>query len=274
VAVALGYLNLPEESSQRFIRDPFRDGDGLLYRTGDVCRHDNDGALLFIGRADQQIKLRGFRIEPGEVEIVLKRYAGVKDAVVVKRQSKGGDDQLAAYLVVDGSAALDKAALRNYLADKLPAYMIPTHFVPLDSFPLTGSGKIDRLRLPEPAEPDASRDREAAYVAPRTAVERFLADCWRGVLQIETVSVHDNFFELGGHSLSATQVVSRIRDQFDLEVPLYRVFERPTVELLALEIIQRQASQEEESELEALLGELEALSDEDSEALVWRTGDD
>jgi amino acid adenylation domain-containing protein len=273
VAVALGYLNRPEESGKRFIRDPFSDGDGLLYRTGDVCRYDDDGALLFIGRADQQIKLRGFRIEPGEVEIVLKRHAGVKDAVVVKRQSKSGDDQLAAYLLVDGGTAFDKAALRNHLADKLPAYMIPTHFVPLDSFPLTGSGKIDRLKLPEPVEPDASPDREAAYVAPRTAVERFLAACWRDVLQIENVSVHDSFFELGGHSLSATQLVSRIRDEFGLELPLYRVFERPTVELLALEVIQRQASLEEESRLEALLSELESLSEEDSEALLSQAGD-
>lgn len=272
VAVALGYLNRPEESGKRFLPDPFGGGEGLLYRTGDVCRFDGDGALLFIGRADQQIKLRGFRIEPGEVEIVLKRYAGVKDAVVVKRQSKSGDDQLAAYLMVEDGAGFDKSALRGFLADKLPAYMIPTHFIPLESFPLTGSGKIDRLKLPEPVEPEASRDREAVYVAPRTAVEQFLADCWCEVLQVERVSVHDNFFELGGHSLTATQLVSRIRDQFGLELPLYRVFERPTVELLGVEILQRQASQEEESELEALLSQLEALSDEDSEELLSKAG--
>jgi amino acid adenylation domain-containing protein len=274
VAVAHGYLNLPEESGKRFIRNPFRDSDGLLYKTGDICRFDNDGALQFIGRADHQIKLRGFRIEPGEIEIVLKRYAGVKDAVVVKRQAKNGDDQLAAYLLVDGSSAFDKAALRTFLTDKLPVYMIPTHFVPLDSFPLTGSGKIDRLKLPDPPEPGASQDGESAYVAPRTEVEQFVADCWRDVLQIEKVSVHDNFFELGGHSLSATQFVSRIRDQFGIELPLYRVFERPTVSLLALEIIQMQASQEEQSILEALLSELESLSEEDSEELLSQRGND
>jgi amino acid adenylation domain-containing protein len=274
VAVALGYLNLPEESGKRFIRDPFQPGGGLLYRTGDVCRYDNDGVLAFLGRADQQIKLRGFRIEPGEVEVVLKRHDGIKDAVVVKRQSKLGDDQLAAYLVVEENAVFDKAELRSYLGDKLPAYMIPTHLVQLDSFPLTGSGKIDRLKLPEPAERESARDAESTYVAPRTPVEQFLADSWCDLLQIKKVSIRDNFFELGGHSLSATQLVSRIRDQFGIELPLHRVFERPTIELLALEIIQRQAAQEEQSELEALLRELESLSEEDSEELLSEAGDD
>jgi amino acid adenylation domain-containing protein len=274
VAVALGYLNLPEESSKRFIKNPFENGAGLLYRTGDVCRYDNDGALTFLGRADQQIKLRGFRIEPGELEIVLKRHESIKDAVVVKRQSKQGDDQLAAYLVVKDNAVLDKAELRSYLADKLPVYMIPTHFIRLDSFPLTGSGKIDRRKLPEPVEKGSTPDGELTYVAPRTPVERFVADCWCNLLQLEKVSIHDNFFDLGGHSLTATQFVSRIRDEFGLELPLYRVFERPTIELLALEIIQKQAAQEEQSELEALLSELESLSEEDLEELLSESKDD
>ncbi|HEX8735989.1 MAG TPA: amino acid adenylation domain-containing protein [Pyrinomonadaceae bacterium] len=274
VAVALGYLNLPEESSKRFIKNPFQKGGGLLYRTGDVCRYDNDGAITFLGRADQQIKLRGFRIEPGELEVVLKRHDSVKDAVVVKLQSKQGDDQLAAYLVVKDNAVLDKAELRSYLADKLPVYMIPTHFIRLDSFPLTGSGKIDRRKLPEPEETGSEPDRELTYIAPRTPVERFLADCWCNLLQLEKVSIHDNFFDLGGHSLTATQFVSRIRDEFGLELPLYRVLERPTIELLALEIIQKQAAQEEQSELEALLSELESLSEEDLEALLSESKDD
>jgi amino acid adenylation domain-containing protein len=274
VAVALGYLGLPEETAKRFIQNPFQAGDGPLYRTGDVCRYDDVGALAFIGRTDQQIKLRGFRIEPGEVEITLKRHDRVKDAVVVKRQSRHGDDQLAAYVVVESNDHMPNPDLRSYLADKLPAYMIPTHFVQLDSLPLNGSGKIDRLKLPEPLEMASARDREPTHVAPRTPVERFVADCCCDVLQIEQVSMHDNFFELGGHSLSATQLVSRIRDQFGLELPLYRVFERPTLELLALEIIQRQASQEERSQIESLLSELESLSDEASEELLSRAQND
>lgn len=272
VAVALGYRHLPDESARRFIRDPFQNGEGLLYRTGDLCRRENDGSLTFIGRADQQIKLRGFRIEPGEIEVVLKRHESVKEAVIVKRRSKQGEDQLAAYLVAEENAGFDKAELRGYLGERLPAYMVPTHFIRLDSFPLTGSGKIDRLSLPDPLEKELEPDRSLTYVAPRTPVEQFLADCWRQLLHVEKVSVHDNFFELGGHSLTATQLVSRIRDEFDLELPLFRVFERPTLELLALEIIQRQASQEEESELETLLRELESLSEEDSEELLSQAG--
>lgn len=266
VAVAQGYLNRPEESEKRFLANPF--GEGQMYRTGDVCRYNADWELEFIGRADQQIKLRGFRIEPGEIEIVLKRYDHVKDAVVVKRQSSKGEDQLVAYLAMDESAPFDKAALRSYLADKLPTYMVPTQFVRMERFPLTGSGKIDRLRLPDPPELEAAREREQAYVAPRTEVEQFLADRWREILGIERVSVHDNFFELGGHSLSATQLTSRVRDEYGLELPLFRIFERPTVELLALEIVQRQAALEEASDLESLLSELESLSEEDSAELL------
>ena len=271
-AVAHGYINLPEDSNKRFINDPFQ--EGRLYRTGDVCRYNAQGAVEFIGRADQQIKLRGFRIEPGEIEVVLKRYDGVKDAVVIKRKSKQGDDQLAAYLVVDQSAGFDKANLRHFLGDRLPAYMIPTHFIPMEGFPLTGSGKIARLKLPDPDDTESARDRESTYVAPRTSVEQFLVDCWNDLLQVDKISINDNFFDLGGHSLTATQLVSRIRDQFGLEMPLFRIFERPTIELLALEIIQRQASQEEESELEAMLSELEALSEKDSEELLSGAGDD
>jgi acyl-coenzyme A synthetase/AMP-(fatty) acid ligase/acyl carrier protein len=269
VALALGYINSAEETAKRFVKNPFQPG-GLLYRTGDLCRYDSEGALAFIGRADQQIKLRGFRIEPGEVEVVLKRHARVKDAVVVKRQSHQGEEQLVAYLVVEEDASVEAAELRGHLAEELPVYMIPTHFVRMRELPLTGSGKLDRLKLPDPAENPSLRDRGVSYVAPRTPVEQFLAGCWREVLQIESVSIHDNFFDLGGHSLSATQVVSRIRDHFGIELPLYRVFERPTLEILALEIIQRQASEAEQSQLEGLLSELESLSEEDSEVLLAR----
>jgi len=274
VAVALGYLNLPEETSKKFITNPFSPGAGLLYRTGDMCHFDNNGVLVFMGRMDQQIKLRGFRIEPGEVEVVLKSHASVREAVVVKRQSKHGDDQLVAYLVLEEKAGFQKAELRSYLGSKLPAYMVPTHLVKLDSFPLTGSGKIDRLKLPAPAEEELAKERELTYVAPRIPAEQFLADCWCNLLQIEKASIHDNFFELGGHSLTATQVVSRIRDEFGVELPLYRIFERPTIELLAIEIIQTQASQEEQTELEALLSELESLSEEDSEELLSQSEND
>jgi acyl carrier protein len=146
--------------------------------------------------------------------------------------------------------------------------MVPAHFVRLDAFPMTSSGKIDRLKLPEPPEVESARAPDSPYIAPRTAAEQFLADSWRSLLQIDRVSVHDNFFDLGGHSLSATQLVSRIRDEFGVELPLYRVFERPTLEHLALEILQRQAAQEESSDVEALLSKVESLSERQLEALL------
>jgi len=274
VAVALGYWRNAEETGKRFVADPFSPGGGRLYRTGDACSYDDEGVLSFIGRTDHQIKLRGFRIEPGEVEVVLKQHVRVKDAVVVKRRSRRGDDELAAYFVTAGGAGVDRWELRAHLADKLPAYMVPTHFVELERLPMTGSGKIDRLKLPDPAEVAQPVDRESQFVAPRTQVERFLADCWCGLLQVDRVSIRDNFFDFGGHSLSATQLVSRIRDEFGVELPLYNVFERPTIELLAMEIIRRQALLEPESDLEALLSELESLSEEDSDALSRRVNDE
>jgi acyl carrier protein len=272
-AVALGYLDLPDESRRRFIRDPFRPGNELLYRTGDICRYENGGVLEFVGRTDQQIKLRGFRIEPAEVEAVLKTRAGIKNAVVVKRLSKWGEEQIVAYLVLEDGTSLSNGELRSHLSNKLPIYMIPAHFVRLDSFPLTGSGKIDRRRLPDPAADEFVQSRELSYVAPRTPMERFLAACWCNLLHVEKVSIQDNFFDLGGHSLSATQLVSRIRDEFNIELPLHSVFERPAIELLALEIVQRQALREDKAQMETMLSELESLSEEDLEELLSETTD-
>jgi amino acid adenylation domain-containing protein len=270
-ALALGYLNLPEENSSRFVKNPFRNGDEVLYRTGDVCRYNRERVLSFVGRADRQIKLRGFRIEPEEVEIVLKGYAGIKEAVVVKRRSRQGEDRLVAYVVAKGRDQLDKSGLRTYLGHKIPVYMIPTHFVRLDSLPLTGSGKVDRIGLLDPEDNDEGQPIEQDPVYPRTPIEQFLADCWRSLLRVERVSVSDNFFDLGGHSLTATQLVSRIRDEYGVELPLSRIFERSTIELLALEILQITASQEEQSTLETLLSELESMSDEESEEMLCST---
>ena len=271
--VALGYLNAPGRTGERFIAHPFAGGGAVLYRTGDLCRYDHEGVVTFVGRADGQIKLRGFRIEPGEVEVALKRHHGVRDAVVVKRRSRLDEDQLVAYLVLDEGAELDRARLRSELGGTLPPYMIPALFVCLDGFPLTGSGKVDRLRLPVPGEEEAALERERTHVAPRTPAERFLAGCWCELLQIDGVGIHDDFFDLGGHSLTATQLVSRIRDRFGLELPLVKVFERPTIELLAVEIVRLKAVEEEEAELLRVLGELESLSEEESQSLLADSGD-
>lgn len=271
IAVAQGYLALPELTAERFVANPFQRG-GRLYRTGDVCRYDQAGALEFVGRADQQIKLRGFRIEPAEIEGHLKALPGIRNAVVVKRSSKEGDERLVAYLIAEDGIKLASGELRGALGSKLPLYMIPAHFVQLDAFPLTGSGKIDRRRLPDVDANAVAVERESTYVAPRTPTEEFLADCWRSLLHVEKVSIVDGFFDLGGHSLSATQLVSRIRDEFNLELPLRIVFERPTIDLLAREILQQQAAQQDGAELETLLAEVESLSDQEIEILLAKAG--
>jgi amino acid adenylation domain-containing protein len=267
VSVALGYLNADEQTAERFVENPFADHPGLLYRTGDLCRFVGD-LVEFVGRADAQIKLRGFRIEPAEIEHALKRLAGVDDAVVVKRSTPEGEDRLVAYLVMAHTGAIDVALVRSRLGESLPPYMIPTSFVGLDEVPLTATGKVDRRRLPEPVDRHATAEREFSFVAPRSPVERFLAECWCDLLNVNKVGIHDNFFDLGGHSLTATQLVSRVRDQFDLELPLASVFERPTVEQLAVEVVQLRAATEDEDVLAGLLAELESLSEEDSRALL------
>jgi acyl carrier protein len=267
MALATSYLNLEDETRARFVEDPFQPGPARLYRTGDLCWRDDDGVVSFVGRADQQIKLRGFRIEPGEIEVCLKRHPGVEDAVVVKRADASGEDQLVAYVVVAEHRHFDRWEMRRHLASELPAYMVPTQLVVVERFPMTSSGKVDRRRLPAP--PDSERlEPTATHVAPRTAVEEFLVAVWRDLLHVDTVSVHDNFFDLGGHSLSATQLVSRIRDRYSVEVPIYSVFERPTLEMLAVEVLQLLAGLQEEPEVDALLAEVEGLSEDELDQLL------
>ncbi|XXX72653.1 amino acid adenylation domain-containing protein [Sorangium sp. So ce134] len=223
--LARGYLNRAKETAARFLPDPFSEAPGArMYRTGDVARYLPDGNIEFLGRTDHQVKVRGFRIELGEIEGALRRCAGVRDAVVVARGDAPGTKRLVAYVTGDPPAG----SLREQLRARLPEYMVPSAFVVLESLPLTPSGKVDRRSLPEP---DGALGNE--HVAPRTAGEERLAGIWREVLRAERVGVTDNFFELGGHSLLATQVVSRIRRELGVEVPLRALFEAPTVELLA-----------------------------------------
>ena len=239
VGVARGYLNRPELTAERFVLDPFSaDPKGRLYRTGDLARYRPDGNIEFLGRIDHQVKIRGFRIELGEIEAVLQRHAAVREAVVVAREDEPGVKRLVAYLVSASKPAPSVSELRSFLLKGLPDYMIPSVFVVIDSLPLTPSGKVDRRALPVPSgDWVATADR---YVAPRTAVEEVVAGMWAEVLRVARVGVEDNFFELGGHSLLATQIVSRIRDHFQVELPLRALFERPTVAGLA-EIVDRQA---------------------------------
>ena len=227
--LARGYLKRAELTAERFLPHPFsrRAGD-RLYRTGDLVRYLPDGNLEFIGRADEQVKLRGFRIELGEIESVLNAQAGVRECVVVVREDVPGDQRLVAYVVGNEAAeAVDSGALRISLKKVLPEYMAPSAFVTLAELPLTPNGKIDRKALPAP---DQTRSEAGpSYVAACTPVEEVLCGMWEQVLRVERVGVFDNFFELGGHSLLATQIISRLKEAFQVEIPLRALFEAPTV---------------------------------------------
>ena len=234
VGLARGYLNRPDLTAEKFIPDPFSQQPGArLYRTGDLVRWLPNGNIQFLGRIDQQVKVRGFRIEPGEIEAVLREIPGVKDVIVLAREDIPGDKRLVAYLVCDEPKP-SVQALREKLSAQLPDYMVPSAFVFLEAMPLTPNGKIDRRALPKP-ELDRSMA-QAEYVAPRDETEEKLCAIVGDLLHLDKVGIHDNFFELGGHSLLATQFMSRLRTDFQVELPLITLFEKPTVAQLAEEI--------------------------------------
>ncbi|MFC4047500.1 amino acid adenylation domain-containing protein, partial [Dactylosporangium siamense] len=229
-AVARGYVRRPELTAQRFVADPFTSDGSRLYRTGDRVRWGAHGQLEFLGRLDRQVKVRGFRIEPGEVEAALTAHEGVAGAVVA---ADGAQQRLVAYVVpADVEAgAPPVTVLRQFLAQRLPAFLVPAVFVSLPRLPLTPNGKVDLAALPDP---DGQRIRLGeAYVAPATPVEEILAGIWAHVLGAARVGAHDDFFALGGHSLLATQVVSRVRTALGVDLPLAALFDRPTVAGLA-----------------------------------------
>jgi amino acid adenylation domain-containing protein len=231
--LARGYLNRPELTAEKFVAHPFSSEPGAqLYRTGDLARYLPDGSIEFLGRVDNQVKIRGHRIELGEIETVLNQHPGVKDSVVVARERDLSEErELVGYLVPSEPAIPSSTDLRNFLREKLPDYMVPSIFVPLEALPLTPNGKIDRYALPAP---DGTRPRiDQGYVAPRTEIEELVAQVWREVLKAEKVGVHDNFFDLGGHSLLATRVVARLRSYFNIDLPLRKLFELPNVAGLA-----------------------------------------
>jgi non-ribosomal peptide synthetase component F len=263
--VADGYINQPGETAARFMPDPFvSDRAARIYRTGDLARHLSAGEIEFVGRADHQVKVRGFRVEPGEIEAVLAGSRGVRQAVVVVCADPGGEDRLVAYVTPSSAAALSQDDLRTSAKEHLPDYMVPSSFVVLPSMPLTANGKVDRAALPAP---DASRpDSRNAFVAPRTPVEQELANIWATILKRSEVGVHDNFFELGGHSLMATRVVSQMRRVFQVEIPLGSLFGSPTVAALAEEI--ERATGGQASRLLVDLAELEGLSEEEAARLL------
>ncbi|HEY2737200.1 MAG TPA: condensation domain-containing protein, partial [Thermoanaerobaculia bacterium] len=234
--VSRGYLGRPGLTAERFVPDPFGDpsdrGGGRLYRTGDLAVSRPDGDLLFAGRADRQLKMRGYRIEPGEIEAALRLLPAVRDAVADTR-AVGDFQHLTAWLVPREGSALPAAAdLRAFLRERLPDYMVPAAFVTIAELPLTPNGKVDRRALPAPGP----RSAEESYLAPRTPAEEVVAGIWAELLGLERVGAADHFFALGGHSLLATRVVSRLRGAFEVELPLRDLFEAPTVGDLAARV--------------------------------------
>jgi acyl carrier protein len=229
--VARGYRNLLQLTAERFVPDPSGPAGRRLYRTGDRGRRLADGSLAFLGRVDDQVKVRGHRVEPDEIVAVLDTHPGVEASAVTARAGLDGDTQLVAYVVGAPGATLTPAALRATLRARLPDYMLPTVFVRLDALPLTPTGKLDRALLPAPETVAPLGDSEA--VAPRTAVETRVAALVSGLVGPERVGVTDNFFLLGGHSLLGTQLIVRLRDAFGVDLPLRTVFDHPTVEGLA-----------------------------------------
>jgi amino acid adenylation domain-containing protein len=223
--VARGYLAEPDLTAERFVPDPFSGKPGArLYRSGDLVRYRRDGRIDFLGRLDNQVKIRGHRIEPGEAEAALRKDPQVREAIVLDRDERPGDKHLVAYIVPE-QATISLAELQKNLRDQLPDYMMPTGWVLLDHIPLTPNGKVDRAALPDPAR--TRLDTGQTFVAPPTLVEEALASIWKQVLDLEEITRGDNFFWLGGHSLLATQIVSRIRESFQVELPVRALFESP-----------------------------------------------
>ena len=268
--LAVGYWRNPALTRAVFLPDPMG-ANQRIYLTGDLGRMRPDGCLTHVGRKDFQVKIRGYRIELGEIEAALLNLYVVKQAVVVARGNEAGDDCLTAYVVPSVNPRPTMSALRRALAKRLPDYMIPAAFVVVDSLPLLLNGKVDRRALPAPGR--TRPELEVPFVSPRTPIEEALAGIWAEALGIDQVGVVDNFFDLGGHSLLAGRVISRMRDTFQMDVPIQSFLEAPTVADIALVITRCLARELEDDELAHTLAYIESLPDETTEGLPARQGD-
>jgi amino acid adenylation domain-containing protein len=235
IGLARGYLNSPELTAERFIPNPFRQGSGeRLYRTGDLARYLPDGRIVCGGRTDFQVKVRGVRIQLGEIESTSVRHEAVESAVAVAKDAPTGKRLVLYYRLREG-AACSMRDLRSHLESRLPSQMVPSAFVEVTEWPRTPNGKLDRARLPEP--PSARPELATAYVAPRTPIEEAVAELWKESLNVERVGLHDSFFELGGHSLTAIQLIARLRHELQAELNLATLFEHPRLEDFAFQVL-------------------------------------
>jgi amino acid adenylation domain-containing protein len=227
--LARGYLNRPDLTAERYIANPFRQGE-VLFKTGDLGRRLADGSIEYLGRRDHQVKIRGFRVELGEVESQIKGLEAVSNCVAVLREDRPGDQWLVAYYVPREGDTVSGSHVRRHLESKLPGYMVPQYFVELSLIPLTPNGKVDRKALPKPQAED---NLAISFVAPNDSLEMQLTKIWESVLSVKPIGIMDNFFEIGGHSLLAARIFSRIEKTMGLNLPLVTLFQAPTVELLA-----------------------------------------
>lgn len=252
--VARGYRNRPDLTAEKFIRDPFSDGHARLYRTGDLARYLPNGDLAYLGRADEQIKILGYRIEPTEIEAAIGRHPAIANSAVIARGSNCSEKRLTAYITMRNGTTPSAAELREFLKTSLPDYMLPSIFAKLDRLPLTANGKVDRAGLPEPTVENTLRDED--FIAPSTPIETRLAKILCSLMNISEVSVNDNFFLLGGHSLLGTQLIAKIRSAFGVDMALRTLFDAPSIAELS-------------SEIERLIfARVENMSEEEAQALL------
>ncbi len=259
--LASAYLNQASLTAEKFIPHPYAAGQ-RLYRTGDLGRYRANGTIEFLGRVDHQVKIRGYRIELSEIETRLLQHPAIHEVAVLAKDDVTGHKRLCAYLVAN-PAAVSESDIAQHLKQTLPDYMLPSVVMYLDALPLTPNGKLNRTALPIPQQRTTQH-----FKQPSNSVEEFLVIAWREVLGVEAISINDNFFALGGHSLAAIQVRSRINELFNVDMPAKILFETPTIEGIAKEILALQALQQDDDALELLLKQLEQLSDEEALALL------
>ena len=265
-----GYWHRADLTDAKFRFHP-EDGEERLYFTGDLALMRPDGCLIYKGRKDFRVKIRGYGVEFAAVEKVLLELEAIREVVVAAPKNESGEARLVAYFTSQRHPNPSAAEIRDFARKSLPDYMIPSAFVMLDEIPLMPNGKVDRGALPEPGQ--IRSEINEAFMAPRTPIEEVLVGIWGQLLRVEPVGIHDNFFDLGGHSLLATQLISRIREAFHLELSLRALFEKPTVKELAMAIMEKQAEAAQEGQMSVILADVESLSEEETQRhLLERNG--
>ncbi len=256
--LSTGYWQDPSLTAAKFVVDPSKPNE-RMYLTGDLGRMTPDGCLYHLGRKDFQVKIRGYRVEVAEVETALRQHEKIKEVAVVGRSDPSGNSRLVAYVVPAVKIETSASTLRQFLSQKLPDYMIPASFIFLECLPVTPNGKIDRRLLPDPGR--SRPDLATPMASPRNDVEQELVRVWADVLALDMVGIGDNFFDLGGDSLSASRIIARVLERFQLDIPMTQLFNSPTIADMATVIMAHQDKTLSEQALAALLNELESLSE-------------